>query len=190
MNTKLIVSIAQSLLLARWKQTLVAAVGVTFSITMFIALLSFMSGLNDLLDGLMGNRTPHIRLFNEIKPNPLQPVNLAKGFTTHYNFIRSIKSGNSRQEIYNSGSILQTLKKDMRVLGIAPKINAQAFFNDGAIDITGVINGIDVQAESKLFHFNDYVIAGSGLCQQNEPNYENGRWPDCALTVIIQHFSE
>lgn len=31
---------------------MVAAVGVMFSITMFIALLGFMNGLNDMLDGL------------------------------------------------------------------------------------------------------------------------------------------
>jgi len=37
MNFRLIIRIAKSLLLARWKQTLVAAIGVTFSITMFIA---------------------------------------------------------------------------------------------------------------------------------------------------------
>ena len=76
MNTKLITAIAKSLLIARWKQTLVAAVGVTFSITMFITLLGFMTGLNDMLDGLILNRTPHIRLFNEIKPNENQPGSL------------------------------------------------------------------------------------------------------------------
>jgi lipoprotein-releasing system permease protein len=43
--------------LARLKQTIVAAVGVTFSIAMFIALVSFMNGLNEMLDGLMLNRT-------------------------------------------------------------------------------------------------------------------------------------
>jgi lipoprotein-releasing system permease protein len=31
------------------------------------------------------------------------------------------------------------------------------FFNEGSIDITGVVNGIDVEAESRLFHFNEYV---------------------------------
>ena len=66
MNYKLIFTIAKSLLFARWRQTLVAAIGVTFSITMFITLLSFMTGLNDMLDGLILNRTPHIRLYNEI----------------------------------------------------------------------------------------------------------------------------
>jgi lipoprotein-releasing system permease protein len=60
MNFKLINSVSVSLLLARWKQTLVAAIGVTFSITMFITLLSFMSGLNDMLDGLIDkSHTPH-----------------------------------------------------------------------------------------------------------------------------------
>ncbi len=162
MNFKLIVSLAKSLLLARWKQTLVAAIGVTFSIAMFITLLSFMTGLNDLLDGLVLNRTPHIRLYNEIKPNKNQPVNIAAEYDSHYNFIQSIKSGNSRQEIYNSGAIIQALAKDDRVLGFSPRITAQVFFNDGAIDITGVINGIDEPSESKLFHFNDYITAGEG----------------------------
>ncbi len=161
MNLKLIFSIAKSLLLARWKQTLVAAIGVTFSITMFITLLSFMTGLNDLLDGLILNRTPHIRLYNEIKPNVNQPVNLSTNTEHQHNFISSIKSGNSRQEIYNYAAITQVLQKDERVLGYSPKIIAQVFFNDGAIDITGIVNGINVEDESKLFHFNEYITAGN-----------------------------
>ena len=170
MNIRLIIRIARSLLLARWKQTLVAAVGVTFSITMFIALLSFMAGLNNLLDGLMLNRTAHIRLFNEIKPNIHQPVNSSNTYRGSYNFIRSVKSGSNRQEIYNSGAIMQDLKKDKRVQGIAPKITAPVFFNDGAVEITGVIYGIDVQAESKLFHFSEYVKFCNPLDLKNVSN--------------------
>lgn len=160
MNIKLISSIAKSLLFARWKQTLVAAVGVTFSITMFIALLSFMAGLNDLLDGLLLNRTAHVRLYNEIQPNKNQPINKMVDSTNQYNFIRSVKSGNARQQIYNSAAIIQTLQKDNRVLGIAPKLITPVFFNNTAIDIAGVVNGIDIQNEGKLFHFNDYIIEG------------------------------
>ncbi len=161
MNYKLLINIAKSLLLARWKQTLVAAIGVTFSISMFITLLSFMTGLNDLLDGLILNRTPHIRLYNEIKPNKDQPVNSTAEYKDHYNFIRSLKSGGSRQEIYNNAAVLQALKNDQRVLGYAPKIFAPVFFNDGSINIAGVLNGIEVDAESSYFHFNDYIIEGA-----------------------------
>lgn len=163
MNHRLIFRIAKPLLLARWRQTLVAAIGVTFSITMFIALLGFMNGLNDLLDGLILNRTAHVRLYSEIKPNVDQPVNSAADFQDSYNFIRSVKAGSGRQEIYNSGAILQALRHDERVRGVAPKITAQVFFNEGAVDITGVINGIDVEAESELFHFTDYVVQGNAL---------------------------
>ena len=116
MRTKLLISIAKSLLLARWKQTLVAAVGVTFSITMFITLLSFMSGLNDLLDGLILNRTAHIRIYNDIKPNANQPINNNTGYKNGHNFIGSIKSDASRQAIYNSAAIMDVLYKDPRVL--------------------------------------------------------------------------
>lgn len=170
MTAKLIVSISKSLLLARWRQTLVAAIGVTFSIMMFIALLGFMEGLNDLLDNLILNRTPHIRLYNEIKPSAVQPIDLAPAYQGHYNFIRSIKPKNERLEIYNNGAILQALKADPRVLGIAPKITAQVFYNVGPIDLTGIINGIDIEAEDRLFLFRDYVTTGNFIDLQNVPN--------------------
>lgn len=160
MNKKLILHIAWSLMRARWRQTLVAAIGVTFSITMFISLLGFMNGLNDMLDGLIINRTPHIRLYNEPRPSKNQPVNLSDAYKDHYNFISSVKSGNSRREIYNSKAILKTISQDERILGYAPRINTQVFFNEGNLDITGMVSGIDVLAESRLFHFEDYIVAG------------------------------
>ena len=168
MNTKLITAIAKSLLIARWKQTLVAAVGVTFSITMFITLLGFMTGLNDMLDGLILNRTPHIRLFNEIKPNENQPGSLDSSLG--YTFVQSVKPGGKGQQIDNANAILQALRNDKRVLGVAPKVTAQVFYNVGNIDITGVINGVDVEAEKKLFHFADYVPQGNLMDLKNVPN--------------------
>ncbi len=170
MNYKLILDISRSLLLARWKQTLVAAIGVTFSITMFITLLSFMSGLNNLLDGLIINRTAHIRLYNDIKPSIKQPVDYSFKYKNHYNFVRSIKPKNERLEIYNIGAITSALKKDNRVLGIAPKIIAPVFYNVGTTDLTGVINGIDVEAEKELFSFSDYVTSGNYIDLKNIPN--------------------
>jgi len=170
MNYKLIINVSKSLLLARWKQTLVAAIGVTFSITMFIALLSFMSGLNDLLDGLILNRTPHIRLYNEIQASKVQPIDQSIEYKNHHNFVSSKKPKNERLEIYNSASIISALKNDNRVFGVAPKITAQVFYNVGAIDLTGVINGIDVEAENKLFFFKDYVTEGNFIDLKNIPN--------------------
>lgn len=160
MNFKLILNIAFHLLRARLKQTIVAAVGVTFGIAMFIALVSFMNGLNDLLDGLMLNRTPHIRLYNEIKPSKDQAVNISDQFKNNENYISSIKPKDRGKSIYNCKSILKVLKEDKRVIDVAPKIMTPVFFNSGTIEISGIINGIDVAAEEKLFAFSDYMIDG------------------------------
>jgi lipoprotein-releasing system permease protein len=158
---KLLINISKALLLARWRQTLVASFGVTFSITMFITLLSFMSGLNDLLDGLIVNRTAHVRIYNDIKPNANQPINNSHQLGSTHNFIGSIKSDANRQAIYNSKAIMKALSNDNRVLGLAPRVTAQVFFNDGSIDITGSVFGIDPTEETKLFHFDDYITAGN-----------------------------
>jgi lipoprotein-releasing system permease protein len=161
MSNKLLISIAKALLLARWRQTLVAAFGVTFSITMFITLLSFMSGLNDLLDGLILNRTAHVRIYNDIKPNADQPINKNAQYAKGHNFIGSIKSDGNRMAIYNSVAIMNAIQKDTRVLGLSPKITAQVFFNDGSVDITGSIFGINPTEETKLFHFDEYITTGN-----------------------------
>lgn len=169
MNFKLILNIAFHLLQARLKQTVVAAIGVTFGIAMFISLVSFMNGLNDLLDGLMLNRTPHVRLYNEIKPSENQPVNLSESFQKNSNFIHSIKPKDRGKSIYNSKTIIKVLKADSRIVDVAPKIMTPVFFNSGTIEISGIINGVDVMAEEKLFTFSDYIIDGkiTDLTQNN-----------------------
>jgi lipoprotein-releasing system permease protein len=160
MKINLGLEIARSLLLARWKQTLIAAIGVTFSITMFITLLGFMNGLNELLDGLILNRTPHIRLYNDIKPSVDQPINHNLDSNKEYNFIHSIKPNGGRLSIHNAIPIISKLKQDKNVLGIAPKLSAQVFYNVGETDLNGVINGINVINEQKLFAFNNYITKG------------------------------
>jgi lipoprotein-releasing system permease protein len=160
MSWKLILEIAKALMLARIKQTLVAAIGVLFSISMFIALLGFMNGLNSLLDGMILNRTPHIRFYNEIKPNPNQPIQRSQEFALGLHSIRSVKPSTSRLAIHNSRSIIQQLEQDPRVLGVSPKLAAQVFFNVGTLDLSSNINGIDGFKEAQLFGFQDYVIEG------------------------------
>jgi len=170
MNKQLIFRIAKALMLARWKQTMVAAIGVTFSITMFVTLLGFMNGLNDLLDDLILNRTAHIRLFNEVKPTPIQPIDKSITYRNTENFIGSVKPNRKKLELHNVSSIISSLKKDSRVIGVAPKITTQVFYNVGEIDMAGVINGIDPDVENQLFSFDQYVVEGNYLDITSIPN--------------------
>jgi lipoprotein-releasing system permease protein len=163
MTFKLLMDIVFTLLRARLKQTMVAAAGVTFGITMFVTLLSFMNGLNKMLDGLIVNRTPHVRIFKDIVANQNQPVNRTGHNRHQYNFISSIKVSNGRQDIYNANKIIDVLRADKRVLGISRRVSNQVFFNAGSVDIAGFINGIDVDPEMKLYHFGDYVVSGNPM---------------------------
>jgi lipoprotein-releasing system permease protein len=127
-----------------------------------------MSGLNDMLDGLITNRTAHVRIYKEIKISETQPADYinSKG----HNFVSSIKPKNELLGINNSKTIIASLQKDKRVLGVAPKINAQVFYNVGAVDLTGAIFGIDPVEENRLFHFSDYVTSGNYIDLKNIPN--------------------
>lgn len=160
MKRPVILEISQTLLLARLRQSLIAAAGVTFGIAMFITLVSFMTGLNKMLDSLILNRTPHVRLYNAINPSLDQPINRVGEFDKSLNIIRSIKPSDSRVELYNTIPILKALQNDPRVIAVGPKVAAQVFYNVGVIDLNGTVNGIDVQTEIKSFSFNDYIIRG------------------------------
>lgn len=170
MQFKLISNISFALLKARLKQTLIAAIGVTFSISMFITLLSFMGGLNEMLDGLILNRTPHIRLYKEIQASDNQAIDKSSEYKNSINFVKNIKPKNERIEIYNSEPIIKVLESDPNVLGISRRTSAPVFFMVGQIRLNGMVNGIDVVSEANLFKFNEYIIQGNSIDLNNVPN--------------------
>jgi lipoprotein-releasing system permease protein len=157
--------------LARKKQTAVAALGVTFGIGAFIILVSFMTGLNGLLDGLILNRTPHIRIYNEVKPSEKQPIQRSSDYKSAYHIIHSVKPKKTKNSIYNNIPLLEVLKRDKRVKGVTPLVAARVFYVSGSTQLNGNVSGIDIQEQTRLFNFGDYVTRGepSGLA-----NNENG----------------
>lgn len=160
MNMKLILSISVTLLTARLKQSIVAAVGVTISIAMYISLSGFMNGLNGLLDGLILNRAPHIRLYNEIKPSEQQPLDHVYEGTNTHAFVSHVKPREGLARIRNSAAIMAALESDPRVVGVAPKVVSQGFFAVGAVELPAVVNGIAPLEEARLFKFTDHLVQG------------------------------
>lgn len=161
MKNPLLLNIAFALLRARMKQSIVAAAGVTFGIAMFIALVSFMTGLNKMLDSLIINRTPHIRIYNAIVPSKSQPIDLAGEFAGSRNFIRSVRPKDEGKQLYNAARLIKAIRADERVIDVAPKTKTTVFFNRGTIQLSGMIDGVDVELEQKLFHMEDYIIDGN-----------------------------
>jgi len=163
---RLLLGISLALLRAKLKQSIIAAVGVTFSITMFVTLLGFMNGLNDMLDGLILNRTPHVRLYNELKASPEQPIQRSweqgagAGDLGAHHFIRSVKPKSELARLPNALGVMRTLAKDPRVLAVTPRLVAQVFFNVGTVDLNAQVSGIDVDQEVRYYQFMDYLTKG------------------------------
>jgi lipoprotein-releasing system permease protein len=170
-NWTVILSIAKTHLLSKIKQTAIAALGVTFGIGAYITLVSFMTGLNNMLDNLILNQTPHIHIYNEIEPSKHQPVALYDAFNNSFNVVHSIKPKFSQKKIHNALPLIKYLKKDKNVKGAIPQIKASIFYIAGPIELGGNLTGINPLDEAKLFNFKDYVVEGS---PQKLHNTDNG----------------
>jgi lipoprotein-releasing system permease protein len=170
MNLRLVLSISKTHLLTRKKQSLIAALGVTFGIGTYIIMMGFMSGLNDLLDGLILNRTPHIHLYNEIRLSQQQPLDRAN-YGSKERFIHSVKPVQSQTRIHDALPLLHFLEKQPYSKGVTAQVRAQAFYLGGSIQLNGSIKGIDVMKEAELYSLSDYVVEGT--CHSLASN-ENG----------------
>ena len=161
MKYRLLFSISRTHLWSRKKQSLIAALGVTFGIGAYIIMMSFMTGLNGLLDGLILNRTPHLHLYNEIKPTLKQPVDLYSPYSSQEKVVKSIKPKTSQIRIHNAIPLIAVLREQSYVKGVTAQVKAQAFYLGGTTQINGVISGIEVLKEGELYNLNDYIIEGS-----------------------------
>ncbi|MBL7810646.1 MAG: ABC transporter permease [Bacteroidetes bacterium] len=160
MNSRVLLKIAKTHLLARKRQSAIAALGVTFGIGTFVILVSFMTGLNNLLDGLLMNRTPHIRVYNEIKPSALQPAQLHTPFKDAMHVIHSVKPRNTLLKIHNARALMDALRRDSRIKGVTPQVASRVFYASGSVRLNGTVTGIDALNESRLYNFHEYVLQG------------------------------
>lgn len=169
-NWRVIFSISKTHLLSRIKQTAIAALGVTFGIGTFIILVSFMTGLNGLLDGLILDRTPHVHIYNEIKPSEKQPIDLYTKVKDAFTTVASIKPKFVQAKIHNALPLMEELNTNPNVKGAIPQLNAQIFYISGSIELGGNLVGIDILEEVRLFNFEQYIVEGSPQALKNNDN--------------------
>jgi len=159
MNFFILFQISLTHLRSHLRQTIVATLGVMAGIGMYVALISFMTGLNELLDNLMMNNVAHVRLYNDID-NSYTPLANKLDSTNSLNIVHHPKPQNTQKDIRNSIQIMNILQNDNRVAAIAPRLTTQAFYTFGATVINGTVLGIDIQKEQQVFDVAPYVIEG------------------------------
>lgn len=158
---KLALRIALTHLLSKKRQTAVAMLGVTFGIAMFILMISFMTGVNLFLEDSMLTSTPHIRIFKDITADRESILEKTPGFKNQLTEIRHQRPFEFSQQLREAPSIVRMLSADSRVLGFSEQVNSQVFYSIGAIQIGGVISGVNMLAEDRLFNIKARIRSGS-----------------------------
>lgn len=142
-------------------QTFVAVLGVTFGVSMYIFMNSFMNGVNQAQDDLAFSSLAHIRIFNEDETRDFNPAeSFFKEPGTLFN-IRNKKSLQYTEGIKNSSEVISILEKQPEVTGITTQLNFSVFFRNGSKKINGAISGVDAVSEDQLFGTAEKVVVGN-----------------------------
>lgn len=152
--------IAVTYLSARKKQTLIAALGVMFGVSMFIFMQSLMKGTNDYFEKQSFNTTPHIRLYseNKVADNHMM-VNYFKDSSVK--ILENPKQLIQRQGILNPYGIINQIHKNAYVKEITPQVTADVIYTSGNVQLNGTVAGVDIIAEDRMFDIKSNMVAGN-----------------------------
>jgi lipoprotein-releasing system permease protein len=153
--------IAKTHLLAKPKQTLIAMLGVTFGIGMYILMISFMQGFNEFLEDTLLSSTPDVRMYNDIKTDYSHSIlDELSDSTRMLNVVHHPKPKDIQPNLKNSQKLLDDLRKDTRISAISPQLSTQVFYVSGPTQINGTLNGVNILEEAKLTSLQEKMKTG------------------------------
>jgi lipoprotein-releasing system permease protein len=155
------IEIAKTHLLAKKRQTLVAMLGVTFGIGMYIVMISFMSGFNEFLEDTLLSSTPDVRIYNDIQTDYSHSLLDDISDTNKVlNVVYHPKPKDINPNVRIAGKISEDLKHDPRILAVSPQLATQVFYNNGPVQINGSLSGVNILEEAELTGMYDKMKSG------------------------------
>lgn len=152
--------IAKTHLLAKKKQTVVAMLGVTFGIAMYVLMSSVLTGVNKLVDNLSFQATAHIRLYREPDVNRKSLLETKLRGSDTLVAVHHQRPKPERLYLRNASQILGDLRKLPGVTGVSAQVSTPAFYNYGAVQFNGTLLGVDIFDEDRLFDLRSQVKTG------------------------------
>lgn len=154
-NTK----ISWTHLTSKIRQLIVAVLSVTFGISMYIFMNSFMNGVNGAQTDITFTTMAHIRVYNDLGGAPAVLVPSGSSGDT----IRDVS--NARHISYtdgirNAAEVIQVLQQEREIVAITEQVNQNVFFRNGVTKVNATLSGIDVANEVQLFNTGQYMTGG------------------------------
>ncbi|MBI1223252.1 MAG: FtsX-like permease family protein [Bacteroidetes bacterium] len=158
---RLNLKIARIHLFSKKKQTVIASLGVTFGIAMFVLMISVMTGVNKLLEDTQLTSTPHVRIYRDVGHERPTLLSLYNSGDTNWNLVHHQKPKDEPLNLRNGLLIARSLEKNPAVLGVSPQVSSQVFFNYGPAQLSGMLVGVDMEKEDRLYNVRSKVKSGS-----------------------------
>ncbi|MGC3979350.1 MAG: FtsX-like permease family protein [Paludibacteraceae bacterium] len=156
-------------LTSKIKQLLVAVLSVTFGISMYVFMNSFMSGVNDAQAEITFTSMPHIKIYNDLASEVpvLLPQPKDSNTVVMVNNARNIRYS---EGIKNAEPIIEAVSRYKEVTSVTAQLNQNVFIRNGVTKYSVSLSGIDVDNENQVFNTSQYMIAGNyfDLNKQND----------------------
>lgn len=149
--------IAYTHIVTRKRQVLVAALGVTVGIAVFIFMNSLMAGFERYSMEALFKTVPHLRVFrDDAISRPILPT----GADSVRPLILNPKITEQTKKILNPQEVIATLRQLPGITAVTPDVGVNVFYNNGPAQVTGKLSGVDIQQEDAMFNLQASLLEG------------------------------
>lgn len=146
-------------LTSKVRQLIVAVLSVTFGISMYIFMNSFMNGVNGAQTEITFTTMAHIKVYNDLAGEPSLLIPQSNNTDT-LNVVSNAKHINYTEGIRNADEVKEVLQKNKDIVAITEQVNQNVFFRNGVTKVSGTLSGIDVANEIQMFNTTQYITEG------------------------------
>lgn len=160
--------IAFTHILTRKRQTIIAALGVTIGMGMYIFMNSLMQGFGRYSRTEIFKVNPHLKIYKEDEySSPIYPATIDNGLQRV--IINSALTTTSK-ELNNPIWLTEQIRNLDFVTNAAPQVNVDVFYNKGNSQRKGVANGIQVAEADAMFNIRKTMVSGTLEALQGNNN--------------------
>ena len=160
--------ISTSYVVTKKKLTLIAALGVTIGLAIFVFMNSMMKGFDRISTEAIFKSVSHIRLYKDDETSIPLAMPDKEGTTR---LIVNPKIVPENNVLVNPESLIKLLQAQDNVTVVSPQTNVNVFYNNGKSQISGLSSGVNVEEADRMFNIKSTMVEG----RLNElKNVQNG----------------
>jgi lipoprotein-releasing system permease protein len=152
------IDIALTHIFTRKRQTLVASLGVTVGITIYLFMNSLSAGFSTYSRDEIFKTSAHIKIYKEDEIS--EPIMKPK-HNGEWVALVNPQITTTSKTLINPQGILNEIKKQPFIVNAIAQVNNDVFYHNGKSQLKGTANGVNPLEADAMFNISSHMIAGS-----------------------------